>query len=217
MRKYFIKRGRSKKYLRKEAEMEKALVLPFETIFIQEAGPTNGKVKELIEKGQLFWGKGLAPGSSGNLSFREGEGFVITATGTKLSSLSPEDFVKVVRVEGRKVWVEGKKFPSSETLLHWEVYRMREEINIVFHLHDDEVVKEGEKFHIPCTFEEKPGASYELAQETVKLLKTKPKICYFILRGHGIVSLGGSIEEATKWALVYHNAVKGLVEVFPRD
>lgn len=180
---------------------------------MQEICLTDEKIRELIKKGRLFWNKGLAPGASGNLSFRKENGFVITSTRAKLSTLSLEDFVEVVRLENRKVWVRGKKLPSSETLLHWEIYKMRKDINAIFHLHDAEVLGKGEKFQIPCTFEEKPEGSYELAQEVVKLLKIEPEISYFILRGHGIVSLGKSIGEANRLVLTYHNIVKGAKKV----
>lgn len=74
---------------------------------------------------QLVWG------SSGNISARIGQdSFLISASGSWLGDLAPEDLVEC-SISGNQPMV-GKK-PSKEFPLHREIYAVRPEINAVIH------------------------------------------------------------------------------------
>lgn len=87
---------------------------------------------ELIEYGKLAGVKNFTPGFSGNLSARCGNEILITATGTANGYLSEDDFA-LIDFEGNII--EGNKKPSSEKMLHVEFYKLREDINYIFHVH----------------------------------------------------------------------------------
>jgi L-ribulose-5-phosphate 4-epimerase len=72
--------------------------------------------------------------TSGNFSARDAETghVVITPSGRPYGSMQPEDVV-VVRLDGSMV--EGDHRPSSETPLHLGVYRARDDVQGIAHVH----------------------------------------------------------------------------------
>lgn len=75
---------------------------------------------------------GLVTGTSGNASFIWDDVIHITATGTNLDALRPDDFAKVTR-EGDVI--EG--VPSKELSAHRAIYNTHSDVNSVFHLHGE--------------------------------------------------------------------------------
>ncbi|MFJ4438049.1 class II aldolase/adducin family protein [Streptomyces sp. NPDC088923] len=74
---------------------------------------------------------GLSPGSSGNLSVREGDRVYITPTGTDLSRINP-DALSILDLDGAPV--SGPR-PSKEFPLHTAFYQRNAEARAVVHLH----------------------------------------------------------------------------------
>jgi L-fuculose-phosphate aldolase len=84
-----------------------------------------------IEFGIEVEKKGLVWGNSGNISHRlNNKKFIITGSGAYLGKLKEENFV-VVDLESKKI--EGDAKPSIETKMHTEIYRVKMEVNAVFH------------------------------------------------------------------------------------
>jgi ribulose-5-phosphate 4-epimerase/fuculose-1-phosphate aldolase len=75
--------------------------------------------------------RGLTPGSSGNLSARLADGFLVTPTGSCLGFLEPERLSKL-DTEGKHVSGDA---PTKEVPLHLAFYRARPEAGGVVHLH----------------------------------------------------------------------------------
>ncbi len=76
--------------------------------------------------------QGLNQGTSGNVSVRVEDGFLLTPTGIAYEDLTIEDLVEV-RHDGR---VPGfQRTPSSEWRIHRDVYLARGEANAVVHAH----------------------------------------------------------------------------------
>lgn len=75
---------------------------------------------------------GLMPGFSGNASCRVGELCVITRSGAAKSSLEDDDFC-AVNISDATVF-SGQK-PSSEFLMHLEVYRTQPQSRVILHTH----------------------------------------------------------------------------------
>lgn len=87
----------------------------------------------LIEYGKLMGQKNLTPGMSGNMSFRYGENLLITASGSANGYLEKDDIV-LTDFDGSPVDGETKR-PSSEKLMHIEIYKKRPDLNVILHVH----------------------------------------------------------------------------------
>ena len=87
----------------------------------------------LIEYGHLMGQKNLTPGMSGNMSFRYGDKILITASGSANGYLKQDDIV-LMDYDGNAVEGEVKK-PSSEKLLHIDIYKKRLDITVIVHVH----------------------------------------------------------------------------------
>ena len=176
----------------------------FETVFLSKNPPDDNRTDQLIYWCWRFDKLGLAPKSAGNLSFRTKEGFIITATGIELREAEKDNLVEVQKVEMKEgrilVHVKGKVVPSKESVLHWGVYDLRPEINAVFHTHDQSALEFVDKLKLPCTEGEQPRGSYELAKEVQRILGFSTGAKYLVLRNHGVVSIGKTMEEAGRLA-----------------
>ena len=87
--------------------------------------------RDLIETAIEMNRCGLNRGTSGNLSVRHGDGFLITPSGMPYSELQAADLV-FVSDDGR---FEGEYRPSSEWRIHRDVYRAREDAGAILHAH----------------------------------------------------------------------------------
>lgn len=88
---------------------------------------------ELVRTAQKLDALGLSHGTSGNLSVRFGEGFLITPSGFGAEGLSIDDIV-FVRLSGVS---QGRWQPSSEWLFHRDIYVARPEFGAVVHTHSN--------------------------------------------------------------------------------
>ena len=179
----------------------------FKTIFKENRTISNEKTIELAKYCNKFAELGLAPfvdgGHAGNLSFRTENGFIITAGGSDLAKTNENDFVEVINVKDSEVIVVGTKEPSSETLMHNAIYKLRQDINGVFHGHDKIVMENPQD--LPITEKEQPYGTKALADEVIKLLNTINNTNYIIIKNHGIISLGETMEKAGNLAIETHN------------
>ena len=74
---------------------------------------------------------GLNQGTSGNLSHRIPDGFLITPTSLPYEQMGPEDVVAM----GFDATFEGRHRPSSEWRFHRDILRARSDQNVVLHTH----------------------------------------------------------------------------------
>lgn len=93
-------------------------------------------VDQLIDAGRRLVASGLSPGSSGNISARDGDRIFVTGTGVSLGELASTDFA-VVSISGEYL---GGARASKETPLHVGFYRRDEEHQAVVHLHSPQAV-----------------------------------------------------------------------------
>ena len=119
----------------------------FKTIFLNKKLPKTSKSIQLIKWFRKFYRIGLAPeykwGSSGNLSFRYKDGFVIKSTKTYFKAIKPKDlvFVKNFDLKNKISYVHGMATPSTESQMHYLIYKNKKDINSIFHVHDYDVIK----------------------------------------------------------------------------
>ncbi|MCJ7614503.1 class II aldolase/adducin family protein [Candidatus Bathyarchaeota archaeon] len=184
----------------------------FNTVFVSDKIPSDAKILELKEWNKTFQKRGLTPevqgNYTGNLSFRSKEGFVITASGLKNKENLADDcfvYVKAYAEQTNTFFVEGKTKPSSESIMHHLIYEKCEDINAVFHGHNDVIVTNASKLGLPVTEKEYESGTIELAKEVLNVLGNNKLI---VLRNHGFVSLGTTMKEAGEQALVTLNRSK---------
>lgn len=152
---------------------------------------------------RIFHEKQFAPpypgGSSGNLSIRVKPGsdiFIITASHTALGdSMSESDFSEVIYCSEKDniIHAKGKKEPSSESIMHYLIYKNRPDINAIFHGHSEEIMKLAKQNGFPETSKELEYGTVKFAKNTVKTLN---KYNIVILKNHGFVSIGKTQNKA---------------------
>ena len=160
---------------------------------------------ELIEYGKLAGVKNFTPGFSGNLSARCGNEILITATGTANGYLSEDDFA-LIDFEGNII--DGNKKPSSEKMLHVEFYKLREDINYIFHVHSPyltafsaagKALDKNILAEIVYCFDYIPLAEYalpgskELVENTSKFFKDFDVV---LMANHGVIVGGKDVKDA---------------------
>ena len=160
---------------------------------------------ELIEYGKLAGVKNFTPGFSGNLSARCGNEILITATGTANGYLSEDDFA-LIDFEGNII--DGNKKPSSEKMLHVEFYKLREDINYIFHVHSPyltafsaagKALDKNILAEIVYCFDYIPLAEYalpgskELVENTSKFFKDFDVV---LMANHGVIVGGKEVKDA---------------------
>jgi len=161
----------------------------FEVVHVPDERIADSRVDELILAGKTLSAKGFCPANSGNMSFRRADGFVITRAGSELGKLEPHDFVLVkdVHVGQKKVFAVGASNPSSEAIMHFLIYGARPEISVILHAHALDLK------NAVITTEAPPYGTLEFARSAVDILKNHDLV---ILKGHGFVSVGGTVEES---------------------
>jgi ribulose-5-phosphate 4-epimerase/fuculose-1-phosphate aldolase len=85
----------------------------------------------IVERGRSLYERGYAHGSSGNLSARIADGFLLTPTGSSLGRLDP---ARIAKLDANGVHLTGDP-PSKEAFLHLAMYAERPGANAIVHLH----------------------------------------------------------------------------------
>lgn len=86
---------------------------------------------DLIRAARTMAARGLAAGTSGNVSLRVEEGVLITPSAVDYEALTPE-MIPLLRADGSH---EGRFRPSSEWRFHLDIYLSRPEVGGVVHHH----------------------------------------------------------------------------------
>jgi 3-dehydro-4-phosphotetronate decarboxylase len=90
------------------------------------------KLRErIVQVGRSLYTRGLSPGSSGNISARLEDGWLLTPTNSCLGELDPANLSKL-NWDG--ILVSGAK-PSKEYFLHLAMYQKRRQSGAIVHLH----------------------------------------------------------------------------------
>jgi len=171
---------------------------------------SKGLIRNMKKVAKDLAGRGLSSGTSGNLSTRTEGGFLITATASKLASLSDEDFVLVEEFDFENNSLKkafGLKNPSSETPMHHLVYKTRSDVRAIIHVHDPALLTERAiaKLKLPVTEQELSYGTKEIAEGIAPLLANRDAA---IAKGHGIVVVGKSIEECAERLVTLHRRAK---------
>ena len=145
--------------------------------------------------------------SAGNISTRTKDGLIaITPSGVKYQNMKKTD-VSIIDLDGNLI--DGLK-PSSETPMHTAIYRHLPKVNSICHTHSSfaitfamlgkmipamnlELVVCGAP--IPVAPWACPG-TLKAGQVTVEIFKKRPELKVILLRKHGLVSVGTTLDQA---------------------
>jgi ribulose-5-phosphate 4-epimerase/fuculose-1-phosphate aldolase len=87
--------------------------------------------EEIVEFGQSLFQRGLTAGSSGNLSVRLEDGWLLTPTNASLGRLDP---ARISKLDWEGKHISGDQ-PSKEAFLHRAMYEQRSGAGAIVHLH----------------------------------------------------------------------------------
>jgi L-fuculose-phosphate aldolase len=88
--------------------------------------------EDIVANGLKLTPSGLSQGTSGNLSIRFGDGFLITPSGLPYGEITPDD---VVQVDMNGHYEHARRRPSSEWRFHRDIYAARPDVHAVVHAH----------------------------------------------------------------------------------
>jgi 3-dehydro-4-phosphotetronate decarboxylase len=93
---------------------------------------SEAKVREEISRvARSIFDRGLTHGSTGNISARVDDGWLLTPTGSSLGSLDP---ARISKLDWNGRLLSGDA-PSKESFLHLGMYQQRQTLGAVVHLH----------------------------------------------------------------------------------
>ena len=181
---------------------------------------------EIVQVGKRLYSQGLAVAKSGNISAKlDDENILITAGGTFLGSLVPDDIVKV-NINTEKT--EDSKPASSELPLHSLVYKNFDS-KVVIHCHPPlingyfavssslKALTFETKFYlgkIPVVKQDTPTVTKP--DEVIEALKTNNLV---VLKNHGAVAISDNFNEALALIEALEEAVRtaALARLFDKD
>jgi L-fuculose-phosphate aldolase len=165
--------------------------------------------QQIIDGVRAFTAHGLGVGTSGNLSARSENGFIVTPTGVAYDELTPDSLVEMN--EAGEV-IGGEMKPSSEWRFHKDIYLHRKEAGAIVHVHSPFATA------IACNRQTIPSFHYmvaiaggdsircaeyatfgtaELSEHVVQAIKDR-KAC--LLANHGQIAFDKDVPSAFKMA-----------------
>ena len=165
--------------------------------------------ERLLEAARCTVALGLNQGTSGNVSVRDGDGFLITPTGMACDALAASD---LVNVSSDGTVAPGQRAPSSEWRLHRDVYLARPAVGAVVHAHP--------RFGttLACRRQHLPAVHYLIAVTGASVVRCSAYATFgtealsaaalealgssraCLLANHGMVAVGRDLDEAVQVA-----------------
>jgi L-fuculose-phosphate aldolase len=88
---------------------------------------------DIVEVGRRMYARGYTASNDGNISVRLGPDRLLMTPKSVCKGFMTPDMMCITDLEGRKL--QGDRDPSSEMLMHLEVYRQRADVQAVVHAH----------------------------------------------------------------------------------
>jgi len=88
---------------------------------------------DIVEVGRRMYARGYTASNDGNISVRLGSDRLLMTPKSVCKGFMTPDMMCITDLEGRKL--QGDRDPSSEMLMHLEVYRQRADVQAVVHAH----------------------------------------------------------------------------------
>jgi len=176
---------------------------------------------ELVRYGLKIAQTGLVAGAGGNISARGNDGIVwMKPSGFAMDEMTTDDLCGLELGTGRQV--AGKHRPTSEVNMHLAIYRVRPDVQAVFHTHSpwaSGVISAG--VELKPMFAEfvndlgRVGTVPYITPTThhlAEVIGEKARTCDTILMvNHGVLAVGASVRQAFFRCAVVEDAAKSLV------
>ena len=203
------------------------MAIQFTPVRVDDGISPDDKIsRDLILWGKIFDRLWMAPyvegkGSSGNIGFRMPHGICVTPSGSSLGELEVEDIMTVVDVKEEdgeiSVFFYGhpEKKPTSEALIYWDIFKARDDADVVLHGHDSFCLEKDSEIYnnfseeIAMTKVVQEAGSFELRSDIQGILSGEES--YLVGKGHGFFALGKNFEEAGLLALRFRTEAINLL------
>ena len=163
---------------------------------------------DIVEVGRRMYARGYTASNDGNISVRLGTDRLLMTPKSVCKGFMTPDMMCITDLDGRKL--QGDRDPSSEMLMHLEVYRQRPDVAAVVHALDRAVLAE-----VVTTLGSVPIAEYatpstiELPEAVRKYIKAHDGM---LLANHGALTVGADLFAAYfKMETIEHFAKISLV------
>ena len=93
----------------------------------------SGLRADIVEVGRRMYARGYTASNDGNISVRLGGDRLLMTPKSVCKGFMTPDMMCITDLDGRKL--QGDRDPSTETLMHLEVYRQRPDVQAVVHAH----------------------------------------------------------------------------------
>lgn len=191
--------------------------------FPPSAGETDLRLA-IVECGRIAYERHLMTSNDGNISIRMDDGLVlITPSGISKGRLNANDLI-VVDLEGNVISAKADRKPSSETPMHLEVYKHREDVRAVLHAHPifaTTLTVADLEFPVDVlpevllTLGEVPITAYATPASHEDAVVIRPFVKdhnAMLLRQHGSLTYGKNLDEA----LIHLERIEHVSEVYWR-
>jgi len=147
--------------------------------------------KAIVEELVRLREKNLLDRNNGNVSVNVQDGMIITPTGKNMAQIDERDLILVTDVDENKnvVSVIGRTQPSSETMMHWLIYKNFPKIKAVVHFHNKELLEHHELF-----VETSKAYPYGTAEMAHSILAPLKKNKFIIIKNHGALAIGKDLK-----------------------
>ena len=95
--------------------------------------PESGLRADIVEVGRRLYARAYTASNDGNISVRLGTDRLLMTPKSVCKGFMTPDMMCITDLDGRKI--QGDRDPSSEMLMHLEVYRQRPDVRAVVHAH----------------------------------------------------------------------------------
>ncbi len=95
--------------------------------------PESSLRADIVEVGRRMYARGYTASNDGNISVRLGADRLLMTPKSVCKGFMTPDMLCITDLDGRKL--QGDRDPSSEMLMHLEVYRQRPDVRAVVHAH----------------------------------------------------------------------------------
>jgi L-fuculose-phosphate aldolase len=183
---------------------------------IKDAFIEDNLRERLVKVAKELWEDGLVRGSAGNISAKipGTKTCLIKPSGFRFKELQKDHFI-VVNYETREV-IKGTRKPSVETPFHTGIYKVRPDVGGVVHTHATTIVGfsaanipivpvyMGAMMGVPIAGWHFPGTE-DLAEDAIKTLGDGNAV---MIKHHGLITVGPSIERASNLTIGLEEAAK---------
>lgn len=158
-------------------------------------------IGQMIDFGHELGAMKIKDKNGGNLSRRVKRGMIIKNTGTYPYNLKAKDFSLVVDASDKAVNYYGAAEPSSESRLHFGIYKKHPSIGAIVHCHDFDAVYS--KYKLLGIGYLRP-IEYGTVESARAVSRLASQFDYVVQENHGVIAFGRNFRETLNIIKKYH-------------